>query len=483
MASAEIEKMIQNDATWFEELVLARLTADSGFVTRYANVLCHTTGPDGKPEPCMDFTTPQLQGLFLAVQLYLGITQGLPAAGLSSDMMTRCVQSIAEQGRYVMAGDVAEIMILFDAVRRKEWRPATVVIDEHVGFWLNMQRYRHITAQAKQQQTRPDEVVGRLVAESRRIQTQKDEGFYRGGHGLSTHVERAPVICTRIASLDKACGGGLEKKQSTLVIAASGVGKTVLAMQLACNLAIHGGRKGMVISTEEDHRALEKRLVSNYCQVPYSTVLDIPSSPDGGFMWRRLPDHTHEGYHKLMELMYKNLVFFDWPKGQGRDITNGLQDDYARAADMLGGMEWCELDWIGSAIAENETDPGKLTLRYQNAADTFVTQNDLYDVAGVAFAQAHPDRGYKTSRVGQSCLSTCKSMGRKMVNIWGLSGLRDTDDNTGEGARPTYQEKQFIYVDKARFGEGGLIPLRRQTAFQRFADFQNSSIQAPPLRP
>lgn len=60
-------------------------------------------------------------------------------------------------------------------------------------------------------------------------------------------------------------------------------------------------------------------------------------------------------------------------------------------------------------------------------------------------------------------------MHQDMTTVVGLSGLKSKEeDEHGNGDNHT--KEQYLYVSKARNGEGGLVPVHRQFGYQKLTD-------------
>lgn len=457
-------KNLQNDSVWFEQMVLARFFFDPIYTNQYMGIFCVTHDEQKKAEPCNDFSTPQLMGLYHAIKLYLQISG--PCGGrVSPELFQRCLQLTVEQSLFVSASDIPELACYLDSILGADWKPTVQLLNDYTQEWLKIRRTSLLLHKYKTEQWQPDELRTRIGSEVSRIEESggSKDTMFAFGHGIDNPEVEVPRLLTRIAGLDRALGGGPGYGEGFLFIAGTGVGKTVLATQLAMNFSVHGRKKGLMVTTEEKHRALEKRIVANYCQIPYTMLLK------DNFRIDSLSPTHQEAYAKLRAEMKDRLIIYEWPKGVGRSVQNGLSDDLKRAADKMGGIDYMVLDWIGGAISEGESDPGVVRMLYQNGGDTMAELADTQKIVTISFAQAHIDRCYNKLMVDSRALAECKQLGRNMTGIVGVSGMVNPQEEMMNG-RPNYSDDQALYISKARKGEGGLVRVKRQMNLQRFLD-------------
>ena len=135
-----------------------------------------------------------------------------------------------------------------------------------------------------------------------------------------------------------------------------------------------------------------------------------------------------------------------------------------RAEDDLGGLHYAHLDWLGGALARTAgSDPQKLRLIYQEAADAVAEIAGLRKIVFVVYAQAHAKDGQNIRKVGLEHAAECKGLHRNMVTCIGISGIKPKEQGQGEGnaEAATYNRAQWLYLGKSRESEGGLIPFDR----------------------
>jgi len=132
-------------------------------------------------------------------------------------------------------------------------------------------------------------------------------------------------------------------------------------------------------------------------------------------------------------------------------------------------LKWIIFDWIGGALGASETDPNKLRLLYQTAADQLAHLASDHNLVVIAFAQAHQVMGINRRRVDASVIAECKSIGRTMHNIIGISAMLEKEAEEISDS-PIYSDTQWFYVSKSRKGLTKATPIRRNFAHQRFDD-------------
>jgi hypothetical protein len=268
-----------NNKEVFERMVVAAAYASPVHLKRFEPHLCRENNRKGISIWVDDFSKPQLFALYRAIAEHAQIIRKSDIADrrISPQQMHSFITAYANLAECISLTEVDQAM----AFMRDEVAPLATpqnfaFLDTVYPVWLLEQKRMRIIG---------DHIRGRHDGDSRDL----DERLRDVKRDLSTtantftlqsfancmiatedNVER---LRTGIYPLDSATGGGVALKEATLIIGPPGGGKTVLACQLASNMA-NAGIPTLLISTEETGDRLYPRIVSNHCNVPIDRIKD-----------------------------------------------------------------------------------------------------------------------------------------------------------------------------------------------------------------
>lgn len=304
-------------------------------------------------------------------------------------------------------------------------------------------------------------------------------GFSRGGIPFNTDIP----------NVNKVMGGGMYPGSTTLVAGINGGGKTILAMQWAKHFAMSGANV-VVFTTEQPPHQLLLRAICNHLEIDFSEFTAMtPEMEQTPFSERRrmvidrpyLSPHIQhakaEAIYAFYTAIYPRLFFVDW-SGSNLSVYGEFESTMNQLSEITGlDFDVVVFDWIGGGLNNSrETDGGvKLELRelYKQAIETLINHGKRTNRVMIAMAQVNKTMvGPKKQAVVMADLAECKSMTDNVTNFIGISALR-IKDSTGDsdGAKPTLQLKQYLNLDKARMGPGGLVPVEARFRHQRFAGY------------
>jgi len=457
--SDTVRLIVDDQTDRFERFVLAAAAQSFPFFERTQTALggdqkksCHSSDSP--------FRNPLAQAVYDAIAGYFACMEVAVPPPMSPAFGGVLLQSMVEE--MVLAQDeVADATAVLEEILAIPIHEARPVACEGFVYWFKKKGFEKITTQTHRAGWDPDVVLAELQAQSDPLTgcagTNRCRGF---GIALEEKVEPVERLPSGLHGLDKALGGGFGKGEFSVVLAGTGVGKSQFACQVAATFA-QTGRRGLLISTEEDARALETRIVSNFANIPFAQIKD-------GFSAERLMAPEAERYRKLRERLGDRLFITEWLTDRGSSIRSDLEREIKRAAPV----DFVVLDWIGGALGSTKTtDPHELRLTYQNAADHLASLASKHRIAVIAMAQANPLQSRNKPKVDSTMLSECKTMGRQASNIIGISGLLTSED---DGPADLYRDFQYLYVSKARKASGGLVQVKREFAFQRLRDASRS---------
>jgi hypothetical protein len=348
---------------------------------------------------------------------------------------------------------------IFDEASRQNLVESTRIVSLGLITWLKKVRLGYVVPDETQHTDyNPDNVVKVLAEHNAAIDklvTDQSASFVPFGTGLDEADDGATRISTGLRCLDEPLGGGLARGESTLFIAATGVGKTVAATHLAAHFAGMGLR-GLLITTEEKRKALELRIVSNRANIPYKRIREK-------FDERQLQSDELARYRAVRKQLETQLTIIEWLGDRSRSVREDLDIEVLKCAPV----DFVILDWIGGALGS--TTPELVRLAFQGAADKLAEIALRHNIICIGMAQAHPGQSRNKAKVDSTMLCECKTMGQRAANIIGMSGLRVIDEE-GRESEILYRDKQYFYISKCRKSKGGLKPFIREFDYQRIRD-------------
>jgi replicative DNA helicase len=458
-----------NNKEVFERMVVAAAYASPVHLKRFEPHLCRENNRKGISIWVDDFSKPQLFALYRAIAEHAQIIRKSDIADrrISPQQMHSFITAYANLAECISLTEVDQAM----AFMRDEVAPLATpqnfaFLDTVYPVWLLEQKRMRIIG---------DHIRGRHDGDSRDL----DERLRDVKRDLSTtantftlqsfancmiatedNVER---LRTGIYPLDSATGGGVALKEATLIIGPPGGGKTVLACQLASNMA-NAGIPTLLISTEETGDRLYPRIVSNHCNVPIDRIKD-------GVKAELLQPEQREKFNRLCERLTPDVFqVVNWDD-HAKDIEGNFESLFEQAANAMGRPpKAIFLDWLGGALGSNTSNEASVNrMILKRGACTMAALAKQYNIHTFTFAQASVNQCINKVRVDATMLSENKTLHEDMTNVWGLTVLLDPDANADTGSEGyVFKREQYIYVSKSRRGVSKKIPVRTDFGYQRF---------------
>lgn len=315
--------------------------------------------------------------------------------------------------------------------------------------------------------------------------TAPDSRFIRAGSIMERKSTPNVALHSGFQRLDERCNG-FWLRDTTLVAAVSGGGKTVMAMQLAGNFATIQRVNTLVLTTEQPPEELLRRLLSNHLKIPHRKFLahldrstseasctmsqvDIPYLPPECTATPGILGHTQI----LKKFLDDHLMFLDWSSG-GFNFEQHFDAEIEQALASrrdINGRSWepkvVIVDWVGGGINHDTTKALDLRHYYKAAGEVIIRHGKAHNRHMFMMAQLAKDKANRQRPwVDMDQLAECKSLVDNATNMVGITSLRAVAGKKGAALNPM----QFLCVSKARKGSTDSIDVRAEFEYQRFVE-------------
>lgn len=271
----------------------------------------------------------------------------------------------------------------------------------------------------------------------------------------------ADILSSGFPQMDRKLGGGFFKGSSYLFVAFSGVGKSTVTTQWSSTFCVLQDAKGMVITTEERPDKIKLRYVAHCCEINWETIRNNKS-----FDPSTLEPKKKELFKRMSEKLDDNLYLVDWTDPTEIDMDiEALVENFKKEKGCV--PDFIIMDWIGGAL-EGLASQRNQEIRhvYNEAANTLTKCALRHDMVVIFMAQANAD-GVNNMRVGINQIAESKAMAKGVAAVIGMSALQDKNIDASGSSESTYQENQYLFLSKTRFGTGGTVPFRRKFEYQK----------------
>jgi len=478
---AAIKTLIDTNPGFFERQIIVGMIQNQGFFRKVKPSICPL---DPKTQTSRhDFTTRRYNFLLPVIHLAWGMFgDAIINFPLPKEMIMQHIVASAERGVLAAQHDIArELLEELDSLYPAE-APSQALLAGLMGesfvYWLDCRIARTTTDllfnQSRAQIITMADIQSVFDTARRNLPSAKDRCVSAADLMRATIRLRPSVAAHSLPLLMKAIGGGFRITETTMVAGTNGGGKTVLATQLARDFAIQGVKTAYV-TTEQKPQDMLARLISSHLNVAFDNFTNRPElinqSPDQDIEisvlppWLLTDSRYADGVAKLGESL-GNLQFIDWSAGSSLTVTGDLMPEIEGLQRKGFDPQIIIFDWIGSALDHGAARLTELRHLYQQAADGLINFGKANNKIVIVMAQLDKVAATNKEKPGMRMLSECKTMTNNITNFIGITSLLES----GASSREVYRRKQFLYVEKARLGTGGSVPVEREFEVQRFKE-------------
>ena len=461
-----IESLISTNPDWFEQILLGCIMLDPDFRNQVVRVL--GVDPVSGAE-LNEFTLDVDNAIYKAYKTFLMCVHNARGAVFTLEFAHVILDQMANKNDGIGQSEIQDALERLNRMLQTRVADTLGLVKDGFQFWLKKQRMtRVVNTHNSRQSWNPDDMAREMRLNTQAVElTSGRPTFFGFGNSLDNHVlEIVRVPLTMLKALTKSLGGGFGKKESTLIIAPQGAGKTVASCQFGSDLAAYSKQTGLIITTEQGHEELEPRVISANCNIPFEKIKD-------SFNEKLLSPMEREAYHAFRQKIDGRLFWENWNEGDhGRSIESDLMELIERRQDEIGRkLDFIILDWIGGALGKlTSGDSDKLRFILQLAGNTIAQVAKDLDIFTIAFAQAGMGVAINKPRVDSTTIANCKSLGEKFTNIMGITAMFTENVDVTEENAAAFDQKQSFYISKGRKSVGGFVKVRRDFGFQRFQD-------------
>lgn len=474
------EKIMREDPEAYEQYLLVALNHDQELWTRVSSHLCIDASSPYKPD-INDFSSSVHYGLYLALKQWRGKMAegncGFMAANDSAIGTTLFI--MAQEPRAVLHEDqVFDYVDLWNTIMsRIDKEDALATVRNTWRVWLTNKKAEQI-ARNSLRGTNTAEVLLGFQEQAAAIKADAEHHEFDTIEALLDNpnlqpVERFPMSPMTWAPLNESLGGGFGRGEHTLIIAPSGGGKTVIACQIAAEMA-YNDKNVLFVSTEETLERVMPRFASllsfhDNVKIPYQTIKYKPNFRD------YLPPLQLNAVLTNLRRVTSHLLYSNWTGNKANGDTNAytindLDGEVQRAIKHFERsgkkLDLVILDWLGATLGEMASSKFPLREVYAMAATRMKDIAVKYDVATISLAQTSAE-GNKKVLINQDCIAENKLLHREAHAAIGISHLANKASGSNE-TQTTYQEEQCINVFKSRGGVPRSFWMRENFDFMRF---------------
>ena len=465
-----IRSLIENESPQFELMVLSASAQSSSFFYENCGWIC-SRKPDIQTEYFHTFGQNLHNHIFFGIRSYWNslssdseitavpesvIVGLLAGAQAERKLLPREIERVHDtiQSMYAMDGTGCSVILSGTPMRYWHERKVTVELKSHLL--------------ASASQSNSELTIGGLYNQIGDLQDSLN--MHDDNQLLSITeimdeedgITSDNTIPSGLDEIDRIIGGGFRRQEATLVAATTGGGKTVLATQIAANVAYDMRKNVVFISTEQRPSELIHRMVSSKLSIP----IDHLSPPDRevemvhGYplaVWAQHGDRIQQ----FQDSMLPHLQMVNWGTGK-KNVIDDLEVLFKIINRQCFKPDLLIFDWLGGGLKESANIDRRLQL--ENSAHHLARVCKSLDVAVLCLAQLNGKQSSGCKYPTNEMLHECKTTPHRMTNSIYISSLRTSEDEE----TLSYLNEQFVNVDKTRKGTTGKFSILRDFRYQRF---------------
>lgn len=446
----------------YEQHILAALDKSQIMYSMISPLLCIRTGTEYHRN---DFEFPLHYAVYRAIKNWKSLrsAQDLPIeVPLSDNGIKTQLLLLSKDARPCIDEDnIEDAVKVYKNIRDNitEEEAITVVADSWKS-WLKLRQLQNDANEIRRGVIAdPDAFIADISASQQKISAAGNECEFKSFDldfitGETLNIERF-TLGREFVRLNEILGG-LGRQEHVIFCAPTGGGKTVMACQIAADIA-SSKKHVLYISTEQPDRELYPRIISALTNIDFSVL------KDGGDLRKILNPAQLKAVTDVITRLRPYLHISNWI-GTGRNVKEDLEATVRRFIDKYGSIDLLVFDWYGSALGDS-MDPSVKRQMYLDAAWKIKQMAVAYNMACVSFAMAGANANNK-ARITEEHLAECKMIHQNADAAFGISALKTSDD--GNGAQAAFSDKQFMNCFKARKGKGLFFDIVRDFKYQRF---------------
>lgn len=493
--NVEIKKLIDDNTNYYEKCLLSYIITDVKFWKDNCQFSLNTQRT--KYSNFKDFTKPIDNIIYdTANSFYRALSiNGLIAANvkLSKDIIKNLVEAKLKEN-LLAVDEVKQVELritdIFNSVELDKTGVPVLSIQELVkngfDYWLDSRRTKQVTADAFKSGSSSDDLVNQLKAATSRLKQNKIDNrsisdilaSYREDEDDSW--ERFPVA--NLSQLTRIMGGGLKKKESMLVVAPSGGGKTTIACQIATGLCL-ADRHVCYITTEQPDGELLPKITSCGASIPYDKIKDgFYRKNEYGDKVAVLEGEEAEEVAKFWDQLNGRLFFENWCDSGSRVKTD--LDNVIEKHKELNDIDVVILDWIGGGI-DLSTSSGNMEYRMilREGCRQIKELAHKYNVAIIVMAQAGTRKTQDVKAVNATHIDEFTEMHQYFTWGLGISALGVNPKGNFSGEVENRSTKQFFNLFKTRKSGSKLYPVITDFAYSRFIEANGLGVNIEENKP
>lgn len=272
--------------------------------------------------------------------------------------------------------------------------------------------------------------------------------------------------------LTKALGGGLKHGETGLIIAGSGGGKTVIALQIASGVALLG-YKSLFITTEQHAKALSSRIAACNANILFDKIKD-------GVALNKLNEAEINRMLQIRGPLDANLEFANWCK-TGEMLETHLEQ-LIKDKKSRDGLDVLVIDWLGGGLGVTAEQADKMQNYMMHCVNRIKILALQYNIFILVLAQTNEKDEKRKMKLGRIDIDRCHTLDQPFTWALGISSLQAPSNQRVNSPQESYLRKQYVNIWKGRMAGDLFYPIIREFEYQRFVEKEITELNNMPAR-